>query len=84
MNSPLSTLQSQISLRSVHPLDPPAFCTTCREKLPLFVTDEWLGAKVDRLYPEVAFHLDICPTCLEEYESLSLLLSSATFVEDAP
>ncbi|MCB9134678.1 MAG: hypothetical protein H6636_04575 [Anaerolineales bacterium] len=82
MNSPLSILHCQLLRQPVASPALPEFCATCREKLPLFVTDEWLGAKVDLLYPEVAFHLDLCPTCLAEYESLALLLNASQRAED--
>ncbi len=87
MNSPLYTLHHQL-IPAPTPLDAPTFCPTCRDKLPLFVTDELSGENVDRLYPDITFHLDVCPACLEEYESLSLLLnmalrlSSSTFGEE--
>jgi hypothetical protein len=81
MNKPLHTLYRQL-FPSPSPLDTPAFCTACREKLPLFVTDELTGEKVDHLYPDVAFHLDVCLACQDEYESLALLLSAALFEEE--
>lgn len=83
MNNPLSILHRQLLFQPLNAPTPAAFCATCREKLPLFVTDEWLGANVEHLYPEVAFHLDLCPSCLEAYESLALLFN-ASLSEDVP
>ena len=81
MNSPLLTLHQQLFTRPIL-LDTPAFCAACRDKLPLFVTDELAGENVDTLYPDVAFHLDVCPACLDEYESLARLLTAAFFDEE--
>ena len=80
MNNPLLTLQKYFAPPVF--LNRPTYCATCRGKLPLFVTDELAGDNADALYPEVAFHLDICPTCLDEYESLSHLLNAALFDEE--
>jgi hypothetical protein len=54
------------------------FCRQCRTALPLFVSDELAGRPVDRLYPDVAYHLDACPQCLAEYEMLSLLMETTS------
>ncbi len=57
------------------------YCTVCQEALPLFVTDELAGEPVDHLYPALAYHLDICPRCLHEYESLAELTAAALLGE---
>lgn len=62
---------------SYAPLTWPGFCIQCRTRLPLFITDEFLNEPVERLYPEVAYHLDVCADCLKEYMALTRLLHAA-------
>jgi hypothetical protein len=59
------------------PLAGPEGCRHCRTALPRFVSDELAGRPVDRLYPSVASHLDVCSRCRAEYEMLSLLMDTA-------
>jgi len=54
-------------------------CTTYREKLYLFVSDEVAGLPVDEMYPDIAHHLDSCSLCLGEYEILANLLTAALY-----
>ncbi|MCL4266945.1 MAG: hypothetical protein KJ069_27445 [Anaerolineae bacterium] len=58
---------------------PAEACQRCRESLPLFVSDEMVGQAVDDLYPETAVHLDLCPTCFQEYEALAGLAYAALY-----
>jgi len=58
------------------------FCTQYQAELPLFITDELAGCPVDELYPEVAFHLDLCSTCRQEYIELAELTTTAMYGED--
>ncbi|MBU1662373.1 MAG: hypothetical protein KKD28_12980 [Chloroflexi bacterium] len=58
---------------------PAAFCRHCQDELPLFISDELAGQPVDEVYPEVAYHLDICSPCLHEYVELAQLTASALF-----
>jgi hypothetical protein len=62
-------------------LTAPGFCILCRTRLPLFVTDELLDELVESLYPDVAYHLDVCEDCLEEYMALTTLLHAAVLGE---
>lgn len=56
------------------------FCEACTAALPAFVSEELAGKDVDRLFPETAAHLDLCPECLDEYRTLSAWMWS-TFVD---
>jgi len=57
-------------------------CDHCQTKLPLFITDELAGCPVDELYPEITFHLDLCPACLQEYIELAELTTAAMYGEE--
>lgn len=81
--APLRTLARQL-LAPPPALDAPHFCASCRDALPIFITDELAGEPVDSLYPETAYHLDLCPDCLQEYLTLSALTLAALFDEDTP
>jgi hypothetical protein len=81
-NPPWRQLMAQLRL----PYPPPqavALCAQQAARLPLFITDELAGQPVDLLYPETAQHLDICPDCLAEYESLSKLTLVALYGKEA-
>jgi hypothetical protein len=58
---------------------PAAHCQLCQETLPVFVSDEMAGLAVDDLYPATAVHLDICPTCFQDYRELVGLAMSAFY-----
>ncbi len=55
------------------------FCPQCQDMLPLFVSDELADQLVDSLYPDVAYHLDLCLNCQIEYEALSVMTSNALY-----
>ena len=78
--APLITLMRQLR-EPDPPTGVPSFCQRCQEELPLFVSDEVAGRPVDDLYPEIAYHLDLCENCLVEYGELAHLTSSALFRE---
>lgn len=80
-HSPLSLLAQQLREPFETGLASP-FCQRCRGELYLFVSDELAGQPVDELYPEIAYHLDICALCLKEYEELAHLTAAALFGED--
>lgn len=65
-------------------LPPAGACRQLRAMLPLFVTDELSGRIVDRLYPDLANHLDRCPACRQEYADLSWWLAGAFEVAHEP
>jgi len=76
LSLPLFNLRQHVFDRQTR-LDMPEFCPRCQDMLALFVTDELAGEIVDSLYPDVAFHLERCPVCLQEYEILAHLLYTA-------
>ncbi len=63
-------------------LEPGMFCPACRDALPVFVADELAGEDVDSSYPDLTYHLDICPACLHEYETLIELTATALFGDE--
>lgn len=65
-------------------LPPAGACRHSQAMLPLFVTDELSGRIVDRLYPDLANHLDRCPACRQEYADLSWWLAEAFKVAHEP
>ena len=58
------------------------FCHQCQAQLPLFISDELAGQPVGELYPDIAYHLDLCPVCLPEYEALARLTAAALYSEE--
>ena len=51
-------------------------CDTCFEELDRYVELELRGADVDAAVPGLRAHLEGCPACHEEYESLRALVAS--------
>ena len=56
--------------RVLGPADPELLCDECFEKLDEYVDLELRGANADELIAGMRPHLDGCPACREEYESL--------------
>ncbi|MFL5780263.1 MAG: hypothetical protein ACJ760_03025 [Thermoleophilaceae bacterium] len=54
---------------------PEVLCDECFEKLDEYVELELDGAPADERIPGMRPHLDGCPACREEYESLRELAS---------
>ncbi|MCA9934975.1 MAG: hypothetical protein H6662_06205 [Ardenticatenaceae bacterium] len=77
----VQTLRQQLHEPAKRPLST-LFCPTCQANLPLFVSDELAGLDVDTLYPEIAYHLDLCLACQIEYEALSILTENALYREE--
>ena len=50
-------------------------CDECFEQLDLYVETELSGADADAALPGLRAHLDGCPACREEHESLRALVS---------
>lgn len=57
-------------------------CGHCLATLPRFIADELANLPVDTLYWETAVHLDLCPTCLAEYEALVHLAMAAFYPDE--
>ena len=57
------------------PDGPEVGCETCFEELDRYVELELAGADADAAVPGLRAHLDGCPACREEHESLLALVS---------
>ena len=75
---PLQYLALQLELQPVQD-NASSDCTYCQEKLAFFVSDELAGFAVDDIYADIAAHLDLCESCLQEYRDLSELAAKALF-----
>jgi hypothetical protein len=56
--------------RLLGPAEPEVLCDECFEKLDEYVDLELRGASADEEIPGMRPHLQGCPACHEEYESL--------------
>ena len=56
------------------PDGPEVDCDTCFEELDRYVELELAGADADAAVPGLRAHLDGCPACREEHESLRALV----------
>ena len=56
--------------RLLGPSEPEVLCDECFEKLDEYVDLELGGEPADERIPGMRAHLDGCPACHEEYESL--------------
>jgi hypothetical protein len=68
--------QSRAIARSLGPGGPEVRCETCFELLDRYVELEADGADADAALPGLRAHLEGCPACHEEHESLLALVSS--------
>ena len=60
--------------RVLGPAEPELFCDECFEKLDEYVDLELQGDAADTAIPGMRPHLEGCPACHEEYESLRALV----------
>jgi hypothetical protein len=63
--------------RLLGPAGPELGCDACFEELDRYVVLEIAGADADAAIPGLRAHLDGCPACREEHESLYALVSAA-------
>ena len=63
--------------RLLGPPEAELLCDECFEKLDQYVELELRGDAADEKVPGMRSHLDGCPACLEEYESLRELVRSS-------
>jgi hypothetical protein len=59
--------------RLLGPGEPALDCDECFDQLDRYVELELAGAPADELLPALRTHLDACPACAEEHESLQAL-----------
>ncbi|HST18903.1 MAG TPA: hypothetical protein VLK36_14650 [Gaiellaceae bacterium] len=62
--------------RLIGPAGPEVGCDVCFEQLDQFVELELAGADLDAALPGLRAHLDGCPACREEHDSLLALVRS--------
>ena len=60
--------------RLLGPTEPEVGCDACFEQLDRYVELELAGADVDAALPGLRAHLQGCPACREEHESLRALV----------
>jgi hypothetical protein len=63
--------------RVLGPAGPEVSCETCFEYLDECVEAELAGLDPDSVVPGMAAHLQGCPACQDDYESLRALLTSS-------
>jgi len=61
--------------RLVGPAEPDIGCDACFDELDRYVELELAGQDADAALPGFRAHLDGCPACREEHESLRALLT---------
>ena len=61
--------------RLLGPAGPEVGCDVCFDELDRFVELEVAGEEADAAIPGLRAHLDGCPACREEHESLYALVS---------
>jgi hypothetical protein len=63
--------------RLLGPAEPEATCEECFDQLDRYVDLQLAEREADRLMPGLRPHLEGCPACLEDYESLRAFVASA-------
>jgi hypothetical protein len=67
---------SDLLARLLGPADPELTCEECFEQLDRYVELELGGHDADRAVPGMRPHLEGCPACREDHESLLALVSA--------
>ena len=62
--------------RLLGPAEPEVLCDECFERLDEYVELELQGAPADERIPGLRAHLEACPACREDYESLRELVQN--------
>jgi hypothetical protein len=61
--------------RLLGPAEPEVSCDVCFDELDRYVELQVAGADADAVIPGLRAHLDGCPACREEHDSLYALVS---------
>jgi hypothetical protein len=69
MSTPNDPLQ-RLAARLLGPADPEVTCEECFDRLDEFVDAGLAGRDADAAVPGMRAHLEGCPACREDYESL--------------
>jgi hypothetical protein len=69
---------SQMIKRLLGPTGPEVSCDACFEQLDQYVELELSGVDADAALPGLRAHLEGCPACHEDYESLRAFVASQT------
>ena len=69
--------------RVLGPSGPELTCEACFEHLDRHVELTLAGADADAAVPGMRAHLDGCPACQEDHESLMALVAAETVSDDA-
>jgi hypothetical protein len=67
-------MTDELMQRLLGPAGPEVTCETCFEELDRYVELELAGADAERAVPGMRAHLEGCPACREEHDSLLDLL----------
>jgi hypothetical protein len=68
--------REQLVRRLLGPAGPELGCEECFEELDRYVELDVAGARADQAIPGMRAHLEGCPACREDYESLRALVES--------
>jgi anti-sigma factor RsiW len=71
----MSDSHGALIARLLGPAGPEVSCEACFERLDEYVDAELAGRDADREIPGMAAHLDGCPACREDHESLRSLVA---------
>ncbi len=64
--------------RVLGPAEPEVLCDECFDEIDRYVDLELTGVDADAAIPGMRPHLEGCPACAEEYESLKALAAAET------
>jgi hypothetical protein len=70
------TTQDRLLGRLLGPSGPELTCEQCFDQLDVYVEAEIAGADADAQIPGMRAHLEGCPACAEEHQSLRDLVSN--------
>jgi hypothetical protein len=74
MNAPVD--RDRLLARLLGPRGPELSCEECFDQLDRYAELERGGAEADEMVPGMRAHLEGCPACHEDHESLLALLAS--------